>query len=638
MKKHKIFIAFLVAINSLSSMNPLYAYTERNLLQHQITQSELAQSLVLNQQWVKYPDYTDRAGWDALLKDYKHKLIQEGEEMLNYRWQVVKATDYLEFERSGDRNIMQTPYNQNKNAVTKLLWAELAEGKGRFIDQLINGVFYFCEMSSWCLSAHFYIQPSQRSLPEVEYPVIDLGTAGTASLLSWTYYFMHQQFDKVNPEISRRLYSELDARMMTPYLENDNFWWMAENYKKGQMINNWNPVCNSDALLTFMLLEKDKDRLARAVYRSLVSVDRFLNYVNADGGCEEGPGYWNISAGKALDYLEILNLATADRSNIFHLPQIKNMGEYNSRSYVGNGWVVNFADASAKAGRDPYLIYRYGRAVNSTELKQYASFVCTSKTHPSLGGDFFRSMESLSVDKELKATEAKHEVPSFSWYPETELYFKKNENAFLASKGGYNNESHNHNDVGTFSLWVKNTPIFIDAGVGTYTRQTFSSERYSIWTMQSNYHNIPMINGVPQPYGGEFKASEVKASDNKFSLNIATAYSEKAKVEKWIRSYQLKKHELVIEDDFKLKEAFGNNQVNFLTWGDVSIQKNYVTIEVQGAKAKLYFNPELFDASIETIKLTDKSLSRVWGSCIFRLCLKAKKLTEQGKYRFNVRF
>ncbi len=26
--------------------------------------------------------------------------------------------------------------------------------------------------------------------------------------------------------------------------------------------------------------------------------------------------------------------------------------------------------------------------------------------------------------------------------------------------------------------------------------KTFSGERYTIWTMQSNYHNLPMINDV----------------------------------------------------------------------------------------------------------------------------------------------
>ena len=49
------------------------------------------------------------------------------------------------------------------------------------------------------------------------------------------------------------------------------------------------------------------------------------------------------------------------------------MGEYIARSYVGNGWVVNFADASAKGGGDPYLIYRCGKAVKSDILKQFAS-------------------------------------------------------------------------------------------------------------------------------------------------------------------------------------------------------------------------------------------------------------------------
>ena len=38
---------------------------------------------------------------------------------------------------------------------------------------------------------------------------------------------------------------------------------------------------------------------------------------------------------------------------------------------------------------------------------------------------------------------------------------------------------------------------------GTYTKQTFGKDRYTIWTMQSNYHNLPMINGVPQKFGQE---------------------------------------------------------------------------------------------------------------------------------------
>ena len=49
--------------------------------------------------------------------------------MLNYEWKVIRATDYLEYERSGERNIMQNPYEANRKAINILMLAELAEGK-----------------------------------------------------------------------------------------------------------------------------------------------------------------------------------------------------------------------------------------------------------------------------------------------------------------------------------------------------------------------------------------------------------------------------------------------------------------------------------------------------------------------------
>ena len=52
---------------------------------------------------------------------------------------------------------------------------------------------------------------------------------------------------------------------------------------------------------------------------------------------------------------ELLSDITGDKVNIFNEPMIKNMGEYISRSYIGNGWVVNFADASARGEGNSYL-------------------------------------------------------------------------------------------------------------------------------------------------------------------------------------------------------------------------------------------------------------------------------------------
>lgn len=634
MKTVKFFVAVIVSL-CFADVN---AYTERNILQNKTSKEELKTFIVTDQKWVTYPDYGNRNEWDKLFGESKKTVIEKGEKCLDYKWQVVKATDYLEFERTGNRQIMEKPFGDNNQAIMQLLLAELAEGKGRFIDQLINGVFHTCEMTSWALSAHLITQPSHRALPDSQYQLIDLTAGDLGGLLSWTYYFMHDEFDKIDPEISKRLYRELDKRIMTPYLENDNFWWLAWNYK-GQMVNNWNPWCNSNALMTFMLLEDNPDRLSDAVYRSMISVDRFLNYVHSDGACEEGPSYWGHASGKALDYLVLLEYITNGKISVFDNSQIKSMGEYIAKSYVGNGWVVNFADASAKGGGDPYLIYRYGKAVDSDELKQFASMLNSKNGISFTGRDVFRTLEALRISDELANYTEKYKSSNFTWYPETEFCYLRNDKAFFAAKGGYNDESHNHNDAGTFSLWVNNTPVIIDAGVGTYTKQTFSSERYSIWTMQSNYHNLPMINGVPQKYGRKFKANDAKASKKSFSVEIASAYPDEAAVESWVRSYKFGKNSLTISDDFRLSESKSPNVINFMTWGDVDIQNNgIVFITIDGVKAKLNYDSDLFELKKETVEISDKRLSDVWGNKIYRLSFTSKANNLSGHYSFKIGF
>lgn len=617
-----------------------YASAERNLLAKNNSPQKLAGMLVMDRAWVPYPAYHDRAGWNKLVGDNKVDLIKKGEKQLAYQWQVIKATDYLEYERSGDRNIMQNPNSDNNNALSDLVLAELAEGKGRFLDQIINGVYYNCERTSWVLSAHLTAQLSKRTLPDHTEQVIDLGSGELGSFLSWVYYFFHTEFDKVNPIISKRLYDEIKHKIIDSYRNNDHFWWMGFIPRSDGMVNNWNPWTNFNCLQSIALLENDREQLSKDLYRSMMSVDKFINYVNEDGACEEGPSYWGHAAGKLYDYLQLVHYMTAGGVTLFDHPMIKDMGEYISRSYVGNNWVVNFADASAKFSAPESLIYRYGKAVKSQEMMGFASYLAQQKSSTvDYGIDFFRVLESLTFNQELKSYNAAHIAPDVTVYPETQFYyFKNNNDFFLAAKGGYNAESHNHNDAGTFSLWIDKTPIFIDAGVGTYTRQTFGPERYSIWTMRSNYHNLPSVNGVEQEFGKEFKATDIRVDEknNMLSMNIATAYPKKASVNQWIRSYQLKAKELIVKDKYSLKYALQPNEIHFMLWGDINIKEGKVAIQVDGKKVTLLFDKNTFEANIETIQLPDVRLSRVWGEQIYRLTLKAKKKVMKGGYTFKI--
>uniref|UniRef100_UPI003217751B heparinase II/III domain-containing protein n=1 Tax=uncultured Draconibacterium sp. TaxID=1573823 RepID=UPI003217751B len=621
-----------------------FGWEERNLLQKKADTEELKSCLIYNQKWVSYPAYSDRQGWDKLTTGVKEEIIRRGEQALEYEWKVVSATDYLEFERSGSRDIMQNPFGRNNSALADLVMAELAEGKGRFLDQISNGIWLSCEMTSWALSAHVSREQEENtSLPSYKENIIDLTAGDMGSFFAWTYYFLKDELAKVQPLIPERLRQNLQERLLDPFM-NRTYWWMASNATPETMVNNWNPWCNFNVLTCFLLLENNPDKLANAVSRTMESVDKFINYTHEDGACEEGPSYWGHAAGKMYDYLSLLSRATNGKVSVFDQPMIKNMGEYIAKSYVGSGWVVNFADASARGGGQSGLIYRYGKAVGSNEMQQFAAYLFErdgKKSTYSSGRDMYRTLENLISNNELPGISPATPQEPFTWYPETEFcYMRNGEGFFFAAKGGYNNESHNHNDMGTFSLYLDNTPMIIDIGVGTYTRQTFSSERYSIWTMQSNYHNLPMITGVPQAFGSKFRSKDVEVNESKsyFSVDLASAYPDEAKVKSWNRSYRLySDNKLLIEDKFSLSEVKGTNQLNFMTWGAPKIEKaGSVIIEKEGKSIQLKYDSQQFEAAIETIEVKDPRLTKVWGDQVYRLSLNARKNKLRDNYKITI--
>lgn len=619
------------------------AYEPRNFLQKKASLQQVKTMLVPKSEWIKYPAYTNRTGWDKLTGELKEKIIKGGESCLTYTWKVVTASDYLEYERSGSRTAMENPFGSNNKAMSYLVFAELAEGKGRFINQIVNGVWYSCDMSSWVLSAHLPVQKSGRTLPDFNEQIIDLTSAELGSFYAWVYYFFHDEFDKINPVISARLKLTIQQRILQPYMERSDYWWQALS-KPGVLVNNWNPWCNFNVLTCYLLMEDDSDKLSTAIYKTMQSVDEFINYVKEDGACEEGPSYWGHAAGKLYDYLQMLSNATNGKISLFDEPMIKDMGEYISRSYVGNDWVVNFADASAKASGNAGIIFRYGKAVKSDEMKQFAAYLVKKtkgKNEFSDTRDFFRTIENIVTYDELNNTIPSLTSHPYTWYPKTEFcYMQNRQGFFIAAKAGFNNESHNHNDVGTFSLYADTIPFFIDAGVGTYTRQTFSSERYTIWTMQSNYHNLPVINGESQQFGAEYKARDVKFDPNKklFSMDIAGAYADTSDAQNWIRSYTLKEDALIVDDVFMLKNMRVNNVINFLTWAEPDISKNgVVLLQKSGTILQLKYDSGIFDIKKETIPQTDKRLTAVWGDNLYRFSLIAKKKQLKGKYQFVIK-
>ena len=135
---------------------------------------------------------------------------------------------------------------------------------------------------------------------------------------------------------------------------------------------------------------------------------------------------------------------------------------------------------------------------------------------------------------------------------------------YVAAKGGHNDESHNHNDIGNYVVYYDGQPLLIDVGRGTYTRKTFSDRRYEIWYNCSDYHNTPSVNGKTQPPGRQFSASDVQYKSarrySQFDVDIAKAYPEDAAINSWKRTVRLNRTKNVTVTD-----AINLKQVNELT-------------------------------------------------------------------------
>ena len=639
----------LIIIGIVFALPLLRAREIHDILTGSVTPEELRSCIVPHQQWVPYPAYADRVAWEKLMGDAREMYIKKGEAYLDYSWQYVKTSSYLAFEKTGDRMIMQRPYEANIDAVGYLLRAELAEGKGRFIPDLLDGTMCLCEMTTWALSAHLVSHSStHRAVPDNEEPIVELRQSKVAEMLSWIWYYFHDEFDNISPVFAKRLRKELQQRMLDPFMTRDDFWWMGFKEDKKRVLNNWTIYCAFNSMMCYMLLEDDVDKLSDAVYKAMRCVDNLLNVSPADGACEEGPSYWKMNGGMVVNFMSALNLVTGGKVNLLHHPYVKSLAEFYLHCCVGDQWMVNFSDASARFDRASWpFVFRIGADVGSPLMMSVGAEGVQREGRVDFEPDIrprsqsiFHELEILRRKSEMLSFSPIEPRPSFVWYPSSQLCFMENgQGLYLAAKGANNGESHNHNDVGSGILYINETPILVDAGVGGYSRKTFSDEHYTLWNNQSQYHNLPTINGVMQMNGKCYSATGTKVDSQKLliSTDIASAYPENAKVKSWVRTWQLKRDRLVVQDKFLLSEAIEYNKVHFLTWGCPQVKGDgEILICPDKEIAKLTYDARKFTPSIEEIPLMDEVLARVWEGRLYRITLTAKQKQVSGCYHFEI--
>jgi hypothetical protein len=615
---------------------------ERRLLSGPLSADKVRSALLPRSRWKPYPAAADRTAWNAVPAEVRDPLIAEGQKALSGDWPALPATVFLDYLRDGNRSRYEALRNARRGRLRDLVLAECAEGRGRFLEEIANGIWVTCEETYWGVPAHVGVQKRGSGLPDVTEPTIDLFAAETGAQLAWTEYLLGPQIAKVHPLVRERIALEIERRILAVYRDRNDFWWMG--FEAGRRMNNWNPWINSNCLTCALLLERE-ERRADLVYKIVRSVDRFLDSYHDDGGCDEGPGYWGHAGGSLFDNLELLYSASNGAIDYFGVPLVREIGRYIYRAHIADRWFINFADASARVSIAGDLVYRFGKRIGDPHMQALGAWAAQQR-EGGRGGSLGRDLPAIFNFTGIRAAEGRQPLVRDVWMSGVQVMAARRkegstEGLYLAAQGGHNAESHNHNDVGNFIVYADGHPAIVDAGVETYTAKTFSSRRYEIWTMRSDYHNLPTVNATVQSPGQNFAARDVayRANDSsaEFRLDIAAAYPPEAGIETWKRTLRLDREKNAVElrDAYVLQRDGGSVALTLMTPCTVAQSgKGEITLSgglLPRGRLKVSF-PSGMEVKTETVATTDARLRPVWGAQLYRVLLSAGKLPAKGEF------
>jgi hypothetical protein len=618
------------------------SFSQRSLISNEL--SRVGADNIISATFHQFPRYDERDQWHNIPQSYKDKIVKSADKYIGFEWPALKASLFLEYSKTGNRSHYEHVASMRREILGTLLLAECIEHKGRYLNDISNGVWATCEQSYWGYPAHLSMQKKAYGLPDIAEPTVDLFAAETASLIAWTYYFLGDKLDSISPAINERMINEIDRRILAPNLTRTDFWWMG--FGSGT-VNNWNPWIVSNWLTCVLIMENDKKKKEESLNKIARCLDHFLDQYPEDGGCDEGPSYWNRAGGSLFDCLELFYHGSNKAFNIYNHPLIKNIGSYIYKVHIAGDYYINFADASAKMNVDPAVVYGYGKRIANDTLMELGAWAFRDQLSEDYDNDasVYRPLMTLFALQHLQNFSSQARPGFVYWLPETQVLTarsntKNNEGLFLGAQGGHNNESHNHNDVGNFIVYYDGKPALIDVGVETYSAKTFSSKRYDIWTMQSAYHNCPTINGAMQSPGREFAAKDVSFTSTRggvmLSMNLKNAYPGEAGIKTWKRSWNFVRNiSLTVTDEFSLSEAKGETYFTLMSAVPVEVQNGKVVILGDGFRLNIAYDNDL-SPEIETIKIEDSRLKNSWGDKIFRIKLHLKKAITSGKIRMKI--
>ena len=440
---------------------------------------------------------------------------------------ATKFSHFRLFKDIGDRTTYQKTFFMRQHRLFTCIFLSLIYPEREdYFTLLQDTIFEMCDQYVWALPAHIEnIDVNNNTELDLDATTMSMALAVAKHLLG----------DRFHPLINARIDAEIDRRLVNPLL--------AQRWHWEYRANNWTTVCAGASGCALMLNRPDvfelvKDRLNRGMAE-------YLKGYKDDGVCVEGAGYWSYGFGYYLEYADMLYDYTKGQEDLLHSEKLYNIASFLQKLFLDDNVIANYGDMGLNLSIPMGFMYKlksiYGDVV---EMPPKGILIHDVHYFP------FMMDEFLYYDKSFVSTKLSKNA---TYYMADEGWFVNRTPAYgFGARGGWNGDSHNHNDVGSFIFSKDNRQVLCDIGLRPYTRQYFEHPvRYTFLEASSRGHNVPIINGEYQKnIPGE--RSVTTYENGVFTIDFANIYGIDA-LKKLVRRCKMNESSVEITDEFILE-------------------------------------------------------------------------------------
>lgn len=485
---------------------------------------------------------------------------------------------YVSYLETGNRLVFETAYFARRRQLAILALAYMTTHEQETKKLLEQVIWEICNEYTWALPAHLPVEKNPFKQSSVWW--IDLFAAETAQTLAEIMELMGAEFTLLT---QNRIREEIDQRLFQPFEENH---WEWEEKK-----NNWSGViggCIGMAALS--LLEKNSVRQGAILQKVDHSLQSYLKGFALDGACEEGVGYWSYGFGYYIYFAEKLADMLGDETYL-NLPKVKEIAAFPYYVVRKNQQALPFSDYNFT--ELPSGLLSFCHQVFQVPIPDVVKVNEIDFDHCYRFAQLYRNL--IWTEKtEVERPTIMHYFSDVEWG----IFESEAQDLFFAAKGGHNEESHNHIDLGHFIFGTPNELFLTDLGAGEYTKDYFDEEkRYQYLVNNASGHSLPIINDCCQQ-AGAVAATATKFIDTpkgkRFSLDLTKTYEPSANLKQFQRSLVLIPEESTLElrDYFRMKKAGNKIIESFVT--TYPVERNGQTVSIKGRQTcELIFGEEV---------------------------------------------